>query len=150
MPNFLLTFRTETIEEIGGKRVRREAYNFERIISAPSYDIALKIAKAMLGEEVYYIPVYLCEVLSVKKTRRKPFGISVLCDDYTWDRVLSKLLFYLWEELYGKPTFDGFKYFPANGFGVRQGMRESMKGVMVKVGLRLNRAQRERLRSINL
>jgi len=143
MPNFLLTFGTETIEEIGGKRTRREAYNFERIISAPSPDIASKIAKAMLGEEVYYIPVYLCKVISVKKTRRKPFGISVFCDGYTWDRVLSKLLFYLEEGLHGKPAFNGFKYFPANGFGIR-------KGTMIKVGLRLNKAQRERLRSINL
>ena len=143
MPNFLLTFGTETIEEVGGKRIRRESYDFERIISAPSLDVASKFAKAMLGEEVYYIPVYLCKVISVKKTKRKPIGISVFCDSYTWHRVLGKLLFYLEEILHGKPVFNGFKYFTVSDVRTKQDMK-------IKVGLRLNKAQRERLRSINL
>jgi len=143
MPNFLLTFRTETIEEVKGKRIRRESYDFDRVISAPSYEIALKIAKAMIGEEVYCIPVYLSEVLSVKKTKQKPFGLNTLCDCYPWERVLGKLRFYLHEELHGEPAFNGFKYFSVNSYRGRPCTK-------IKVGLRLNKIQRERLLSINL
>ena len=144
MPNFKLVFITESIEKIWDKRTAREGREFSRIISAPDKWIVKKIASAMLGEEVFTLPLplpsplYLSQVLSVEKTNLKP-QLNVFYDLYPWERVLRRLQLISDRKISGQKTFDGFKYFSLTGSGRK-----------VRVGLKLNRAQRERLLAINL
>ena len=144
MPNFKLVFGTEIIEKIWDKRIVRKGPEFSRIISASDKWIAKKIASAMLREEVFPLPLplpsprYLSQVLSVERTNLKP-QLNVFYDLYPWKRVLQRLQLISDQKISGQKTFNGFKYFSLTGSGRK-----------VRVGLKLNKAQRERLLAINL
>jgi hypothetical protein len=140
MPNFKLVFATKAetaiswIEpsKIWGFWIMRKGQAEERIISAPSKQIAEMIAGAMLGEEIFPL-IYLGQVLSVSKTDLTPH-LDTFSDYYTWERVLHRLRLILNAEIYGERTFEGFKYFSPGGSGKK-----------IKVGLKLNQVQRVRL-----
>ena len=138
MPNFKIIFITEFIEKIEGIRTLREGQEFSRVISAPDKQIAEKIANAMLGEEVFCLPLYLGQVLSVKIINLKP-QLNAFCDCCVWERVLHRLRLILDQEVSGQDTFNGFKYFSPDDSGKK-----------TKVGLRFTKTQRDRLSSINL
>jgi hypothetical protein len=135
MPNFEITFAIETVEQKEDKRVIKRVGSFRRIVSLPSEEIAEKIAEAMLGEEVLPV-IYLGQVLSITKTKRRPY-LGDFCDCYIWERVLRRLRPLSSSQVSGQDAFDGFKYFSPNGSARR-----------IRVGLRLNKAQRDRFLSI--
>ena len=89
MQNFEIKFGLEVKV---GHRQYREGGLFGRIISAQSPGVAQKIARAMLGEEVFS-EQYLSEVLSVEPTEKEPRISSFCPKHYTWERVLQKLGF---------------------------------------------------------
>jgi hypothetical protein len=139
MPNFRLVFATEIIEKSAGNKIVREGRGFGRVISAPDKQIAEKIANAMLGEEVFPLPLYLGQVLSVEETDLPPRLNGFLCDSDIWDRVLFRLRLVLDQVISGQETFDGFDYylpFPSDS------------GKTIKVGLIFTKAQQDRLLSI--
>lgn len=87
MQGFAIKF---ALEVRTGLRKHREGSEFGRIIEAQNLAIAVRIAEAMIGEEVY-VWQYLSEVLSVTSTQEKPF-ISPLCTSHcVWERVLQRL-----------------------------------------------------------
>lgn len=90
MPNFKIVFKLEVKTN---NREYREGPTFERIITAQNRRIAKKVAKAMIGEEVY-VQQYLSKVQSVTPTDEEPF-ISPFCTSRcVWDRVLQRLGFW--------------------------------------------------------
>lgn len=67
----------------------REGWEFKRTIEAQNLVIAERIAKAMIGEEVY-VWQYLSKVLSVTPTLKGPFISSLCTSPCVWERVLQR------------------------------------------------------------